>query len=122
MVGNNSLDRYNGFNGLLHKQVNFVINKGGKAATVVGRVHNHGILYSNKETGLFHSYYSFHDLRKSGFGAYKVKDGLAKGKVPADTWKKSLPNPNPECCIYFKGEIHQLTACLGKEDGSPVIF
>jgi hypothetical protein len=115
----NSLDRYNGFNGLLHKQLNMIINKDGKADTVISKFMNQGIVFANKETGLFHSYYSFHDLRKSGFGAYKVSEGLAKGKVPADTWKKGLPNPNPHCCIYFKGEIHNLTACLGNESGGP---
>ena len=68
--------------------------------------------------GLFHSYYSFHDLRKSGFGAFKVVDGLAKNKVPADSWKNGLPNPNPNCCIYLKGEIHQMAACLGTDSGA----
>ena len=48
---NNSLDRYNGFNGLLHKQLNLFINKGGKAATVVAKLYNQGIIFSLKETG-----------------------------------------------------------------------
>jgi len=116
---NNSLDRYNGFNGLLHKQVNFVINKGFKATSVIARLYNQGVTFSNHETKLFHSYFSFHDLRKNGYGAYKVKDGLTKGKVPKE-WGRGLASPIPDCCIYFKGELHQMTACLADDTGSPV--
>lgn len=114
----NSLDRYNGFNGLLHKQLNMVINKNQRSASVIAKFYNQGITFANQETKLFHSYYSYHDLRKNGFGAYKVKDGLASNKVP-DNWAQGFsPKPVVDCCIYLKGELHKMTICLGDDSGS----
>jgi hypothetical protein len=116
---NNSLDRYSSSNGLLHKQLNMIINAGGKPKTVLAKFFNKGISFIDTELKLLHFYFSFNDLRKSGFGPFRVKEGLKKDKVPKD-WGKGLSSPVPDCCIYFHGEFNKLAACLAEDNGSPI--
>jgi hypothetical protein len=116
---NNSLDRFNGFNGLLHKELNMIINPEGKTTRTYAKIYNRGIAFINMDTKLFQLFYSYNDLRKIGFGAYKVKDGLLKNKVPKE-WGKGLISPIADCCIYLNGEFNKLTACLADDKGDSI--
>lgn len=115
---NVSLDRYNGFNGLLRKQINVVLKTKDGKKPAIAKIFNKGINFTSMETsGELIAYYSFYELRKHSFGAHKVKEGLEKKKVP-DTWAQGFnPVPLPDCCIYLNGEQSKTVFCLGNKEG-----
>lgn len=112
-----SLDKYNGFNGLLRKQFNVVVStkEGNKPA--LAKVFNKGISFSTIDVYReFIKYFSFYELRKHSFNAQKVSEGLSKKKIP-DTWSKGITSALPECCIYLNGELDKITFCLANNKG-----
>jgi hypothetical protein len=115
---NVSLDRYNGFNGLLRKQLNVVVKTKEGKKPAIAKIFNKGISFvSTESTAELIIYYSFYELRKYSYGAYKVKEGLNTKKVP-DTWSQGLaPAPLPDCCIYLNGEQTKTVFCLGDNNG-----
>ena len=115
---NVSLDRYNGFNGLLRKQINVVVKTKEGKKPAIAKIFNKGISFSSIESNNeFISYFSFYELRKYSFGAYKVKDGLERKKVP-ETWSQGLnPSPLADCCIYLNGEVSKIVFCIANTQG-----
>jgi len=115
---NVSLDRYNGFNGLLRKQLNVVVKTKEGKKPAIAKIFNKGISFiSTEPTAELITYYSFYELRKYSYGAYKVKEGLNTKKVP-DTWSQGLaPPPLPDCCIYLNGEQTKTVFCLRGNNG-----
>lgn len=114
---NVSLDRYNGFNGLLRKQLNVIVKTKDGKKSAIAKIFNKGISFvSTEPTGGLIRYYSFYELRKHSFGAYKIKDGLKSRQVP-ETWSQGIsPTPLPDCCIYLNGEQSKTTFCLANKD------
>lgn len=115
---NVSLDRYNGFNGLLRKQLNVVLKTKDGKKPAIAKIFNKGISFiSTEPTGELIEYYSFYGLRKHSYGFYKVKEGLADKKVP-DSWSQGFgAAPLPDCCIYLHGQKSKTVFCLGNKDG-----
>ena len=65
---NVSLDRYNGFNGLLRKQVNVIVKTKDGKKSAIAKIFNKGIIFSSMEsTNELVKYYSFYELRKFSF-------------------------------------------------------
>jgi len=114
-----SIDRYNGFNGLLRKQLNVVVQTKDGKKSAIAKIFNKGINFiSSEPSGEMILYYSFYEVRKTGFGAYIVRDGLNRKRITDDKWAQGFsPKPLPECCIYLKGEKSKITFCLGTQDG-----
>jgi len=112
---NVALDRYNGFNGLLRKQLNVVLKTVDGKRAVIAKIFNKGINFiSTEPTAELIKNFSFYELRKLGFEAIKVKEGLGK-QVPK-SWSQGIsPPPLPDCCIFLKGEQSETIFCLAKE-------
>lgn len=111
-----SLDRYNGFNGLLRKQMNVVLKTNVGAKSGYAKIFNKGINFYS-DTKLIKNY-SFYQLRKHAHRAMKVKEGLVLNKIPKD-WNQGFQSspPLPECCIYLDGEQDKITFCLATQNG-----
>jgi len=113
-----ALDRYNGFNGMLRKQFNVVLKTKEGQKPVIAKIFIKGIVFNKNDlTAEMIKYFSFYDLRKYAYGAFKVKDGLAKKKIP-NNWSEGIsPQPHPDCCIYLKGETSEEVFCVANKSG-----
>jgi hypothetical protein len=116
-----SADRYNAFHGLLKKKGKFITFIEGKPTPVIANFYDNNLeIVKNDQSKEFLQNYSLYQQRGVKQGAFMVNEALKKSRIPAN-WNDGMsPSPNPECCIYFSGDMENLVLCLAGSDDSTV--